>query len=282
VIPVEVTQTPWHYTTFWDWLDHWQTLIAGLTALLAAFIAVVIPEWRARKALRASLAGEIRLYVDLLIEARCRLTKGKEEFRSGKQTHLDLRDWTVLPPPVVYPAAADRLGHVRRPSAANVVEFYANIERANFTVRALSNKPTENVSVEVLIDLFEVACRTSLPLLSEFPFDKRDAEFRATISKWDAERPQRAAMSGRAMRALRALIVIGTALACAIPAHAQTMTCSTSFQGYRVCQDSHGYRSTEWDRDGMRFGQDNQGDRWTTSRWRDMETTTITPPRDAR
>ena len=29
MIPVEVTQTPWHYTTFWNWLDHWQTLIAG-------------------------------------------------------------------------------------------------------------------------------------------------------------------------------------------------------------------------------------------------------------
>jgi hypothetical protein len=125
-----------------DALDHWQTALAGFAALLAAFIAVVVPEWRARKALRASLAGEIRLYVDLLIEARYRLTKGKEEFRSGKQPHRDFRDWAVLPPPVVYPAAADRSGHVRRPSAANVVEFYANIERANFTVRALSNEPT--------------------------------------------------------------------------------------------------------------------------------------------
>ena len=41
-------------------------------------------------------------------------------------------------------------------------------------------------------------------------------------------------------------------------------------RGYRVCQDSQGYRSTEWDRDGMRFGQDSDGDRWTTSRWRDL------------
>jgi hypothetical protein len=93
----------------------------------------------------------------------------------------------VLPPPVVYPAASDRLGHVRRPSAANVVEFYANIERANFTVRALSNTPTEKVSIETysaLIDLFEVACRESLPLLSELPFDERDAVFRAKIAKF--------------------------------------------------------------------------------------------------
>jgi hypothetical protein len=33
VIPVEVTQTPWHFTTLPDALDHWQTIIAGLIAL---------------------------------------------------------------------------------------------------------------------------------------------------------------------------------------------------------------------------------------------------------
>ena len=27
--PVEVTQTPWHYTTVSDALDHWQTALAG-------------------------------------------------------------------------------------------------------------------------------------------------------------------------------------------------------------------------------------------------------------
>ena len=62
---------------------------------------------------------------------------------------------------------------------------------------------------------------------------------------------------------------------------AQTLTCST-WQGITTCQGPGGYRSTEWDRDGMRFGQDNQGDRWTTSRWQGIETTTVTPPRDAR
>jgi hypothetical protein len=63
----------------------------------------------------------------------------------------------------------------------------------------------------------------------------------------------------------------------AAPASAQTLTCSTSFQGYRVCQGPDGYRSTEWDRDGMRFGDDNRGDRWSTSRWQDREITTVTP-----
>ena len=80
------------------------------------------------------------------------------------------------------------------------------------------------------------------------------------------------------MRALRALIVIGTALACASPAHAQTVTCSTSYQGYRVCDDGHGYMSTKSRWQGMTLGQDSGGNRWTTSRWRDIETTVVKPP----
>ena len=74
----------------------------------------------------------------------------------------------------------------------------------------------------------------------------------------------------------RALMLAAALMAGA--AQAQTVNCSTSFQGYRVCQNSQGYRSTEWDRDGMRFGQDNQGNRWTTSRWQGIETTTVEPP----
>jgi hypothetical protein len=45
VIPVEVTQTPWHYTTFRDWLDHWQTLIAGFLAFMAGVGTVVAAIW---------------------------------------------------------------------------------------------------------------------------------------------------------------------------------------------------------------------------------------------
>jgi hypothetical protein len=64
VIPVEVTQTPWHFTTVPDALDHWQTALAGFAALLAAFIAVVVPEWRARKALRAAMQGQDVVYAE--------------------------------------------------------------------------------------------------------------------------------------------------------------------------------------------------------------------------
>jgi hypothetical protein len=62
-----------------SWIQHsrvdqflydWQTLIAGALALVAALIAVGGSEWRARKAVRAMLASEVRLYVDLLIKRR--------------------------------------------------------------------------------------------------------------------------------------------------------------------------------------------------------------------
>ena len=57
----------------------------------------------------------------------------------------------------------------------------------------------------------------------------------------------------------------------------QTLTCST-WQGVRTCSSPDGYRSTECDRDGMRFDQDNRGERWTTSRWMGIDTTTVSSP----
>ena len=46
---------------------------------------------------------------------------------------------------------------------------------------------------------------------------------------------------------------------------------------YRICQAPNGYHSTEWSRDRMWFGQDSDGDRWSTSRWQGPETTTVWP-----
>ena len=50
MIPVEVIQTAWRFTTSADALDHWQSLAAGLVALLAALIAVFAAELSARSA----------------------------------------------------------------------------------------------------------------------------------------------------------------------------------------------------------------------------------------
>ena len=54
VIPVEVAQTPWHFTTGLDLLDHWQTVIAGVLALVAAFGTIVVTMIIARRQIGAS------------------------------------------------------------------------------------------------------------------------------------------------------------------------------------------------------------------------------------
>ena len=44
---------------------------------------------------------------------------------------------------------------------------------------------------------------------------------------------------------------VAVALASMTPALAGPLTCSTSSQGYRICQDQHGHRCIEWERDGL-------------------------------
>ena len=63
-------------------------------------------------------------------------------------------------------------------------------------------------------------------------------------------------------RCVQGLIMIRTVIVVALmiaPASAETLTCSTSFQGYRVCQGPGGFRSTEWEWQGMRLGEDSDG-----------------------
>jgi hypothetical protein len=63
----------------------------------------------------------------------------------------------------------------------------------------------------------------------------------------------------------------------ASPALADSVTCSTSFQGYRVCSGPGGATSTEWRWQGMTIGNDSDGSRWTTSRRQGVDTTTVEP-----
>ena len=68
-------------------------------------------------------------------------------------------------------------------------------------------------------------------------------------------------------------------LAHSVPAvsGAAPVYCST-WQQIATCQSPSGYTSTESRWQGMTFGQDSDGDRWTTTRWRDTTVTTVTPP----
>jgi hypothetical protein len=194
-----------------DWIDHWQTLIAGVLALVAAWLTIratkraAAEEIKASQAqtettvrlerervssevetLRKSLAVEIRQYIDILIKTReilRRLSGPEKRMLAG-----DLRSVAVFYPPTVYSASADRIG-LLGPLAVSVTSFYTTLERLNFTARLITNDPEELVScenIEEVASLLEQACRTSLSLLSELPFDERDADFRAIIAKWAA------------------------------------------------------------------------------------------------
>jgi hypothetical protein len=83
------------------------------------------------------------------------------------------------------------------------------------------------------------------------------------------------------MSRLVASLVIAAALAQSSAAPGEMLTC-TDWQGIRTCQDGHGYTSHETQWQDRAYGSDNEGTRWTTSRWRDTTITTVTPPSERR
>jgi hypothetical protein len=184
--------TPWHFTTWLDALDHWQTLIAGVLALAAALIAVWVARQKERrevKAMRLSLAVEIRRLVNIMLQTHWM-------FDVASRTNQPLLADDVVKAisrgvPVVYPAMADRvglLGHV----APDVVTFYANLKQLEHAGQMAAGNPAEPVppgDLRELMKFIEIACRqNALPLLSKLPRDKAnpDTERKAKIEAMGA------------------------------------------------------------------------------------------------
>ena len=61
-----------------------------------------------------------------------------------------------------------------------------------------------------------------------------------------------------------AAVMLGT-----VAAAAETLTC-TDWQGFRTCQDGHGYVSHEHTWQGRTYGDDNAGNKWSAHRWQDQ------------
>jgi hypothetical protein len=80
----------------------------------------------------------------------------------------------------------------------------------------------------------------------------------------------------RAGRASAASIIAVSAALVSSPVSAQPVYCSV-WNGITTCSSPDGYVSHETTRNGITTGDDNQGNRWSMSRWRDIETTTVTP-----
>ena len=122
-----------------DLLDHWQTLIAGGLALLAAIIAALIAVISARrkerreiKAIRLSLAEEIWWLLRHLLDVHDGLKQLSA--RPSRWSARDVQDFLRLREPVVYPAIADKIGFIRT-LAPYVVAFYGNLEHIRSAVR---------------------------------------------------------------------------------------------------------------------------------------------------
>ncbi len=81
-------------------------------------------------------------------------------------------------------------------------------------------------------------------------------------------------MIPRAAVALVVLLIPG-----AVALGSETLTCSTSSQGIRVCTGPGGYVSREWQWQDRVIGDDSNGVGWVTTPWRDGTITTITPGR---
>jgi hypothetical protein len=189
-------QETWNITPWVEFFDHWQPLEAGALAVIAALIAVLGTHYWAQQkerqeieAIRLSLAVEIRQLVNILLEThetftlfQAHETLTPASFESAALAE-DVSNETSRGVPVVYPAAAARVGLLGR-VAPYVVTFYANIEDIKFAGRKAASDPKEPVSVakmNVLTKLIEKTCRSALPLLSRLPLHEDNIKLKAKI-----------------------------------------------------------------------------------------------------
>jgi hypothetical protein len=163
-------------------LDHWQSLVAGVLAFIAAVIVVVGAEWFARRrdrreaaAIRASVAVEVQQFIDTLLRVRELI---RRQLSGPRFTRRDLLTFVEFHQPVVYPAIADRIGLLGPSLAKAVAGFYADVERMRYTAKLEADDVAGQISFTV--ELIEATCRESLPLLEAIGADKT-AEIRAKI-----------------------------------------------------------------------------------------------------
>jgi len=182
---------PWHYTTFVDFVDHWQTLLAGLIALGAAIITVVVTLSVERRkvdreleALRKSLAVELRQLIPGALGVHGSLTKLGSK-TDGPITARMVESLSRMPAPIIYPANAHKIGLLEK-DAMDVVIVYGLLDIARDGVARLTAtyRTPDNISPNVVLmtaAAFLEACnyaRSVLPKLRTgvASHDYRDAE----------------------------------------------------------------------------------------------------------
>jgi hypothetical protein len=188
---------PWKYTTALDFVDHWQTLIAGLVGFAAAIVVVVVTFGIERRrleretdALRKSLAYELRLMVPRALGASRSLIEHIET-PGAVITGRVVRYLSRLPTPIIYPANADKIGLLGS-DAMGVVIVYSLVELARQAAEDLErDRDADNLSpasVAAVAGTLLDACDQARDVLRRLPtgdlrFDERDRElFQAILA----------------------------------------------------------------------------------------------------
>jgi hypothetical protein len=187
---------PWQYTTFVDFVDHWQALMAGALGFAAAVVAVILTLRIERRklqremdALQKSLAVELRQHVGNALIAGKSL---KGLARGGHPITARMVESLVqVPAPIVYPASAAKIGLLGR-DAMDVVIVYSLIEIGRSgAARLITSRTPDDISaetVEITGNAFLFACayaQTVLPKLRTgvAEHDQKDAELIRRINE---------------------------------------------------------------------------------------------------
>jgi hypothetical protein len=180
---------PWHFTTWLDLADHWQSLIAGVFALIAAAFAVVGTATIERRKAKAEVEG---VRSSLAVECRILLARayGAHKLLGGLArqgtpiTARQVESLAGMPKLTVFPMVADKIGLLRE-IAMDVVAFYGVVEVVVAKANELQRYRTpDEISPPVISGLsagFLMACVAGLPLLSNMKtgvaaVDIKDAE----------------------------------------------------------------------------------------------------------
>lgn len=176
-------------------LDHWQSLIAGLVAAAAAIAAVAFTlraERRRRDreaaAIIVALGAEIRQFALRAYEAHLSLRRRLENSEPISVHQLD--DDARFPAPVIYPNIANGLGMLGR-NAHTVVIFYGRVDLMRDAIRRLREKlrpddPVDRPTAATLAGVLLDTCREALTVLPAFagtPRSEHDAEFAGVVTQ---------------------------------------------------------------------------------------------------
>lgn len=188
---------PWHCTTIVDFIDHWQTLFAGLVALVAAIITVFFTlKVEQRKvdleidALRKSLAIELRQLIPRALSAHTSLQKLGSKADDPITARM-VESLSRVPVPIVYPAIAPKIGLLGS-DAMDVVIVYGLLEIARDGAARLitSYRTPDDISQNVVLGTaaaFLEACKYAQSVLPKLrtgvaSHDERDADLLRAIT----------------------------------------------------------------------------------------------------